>query len=595
MAATARPRRPMLTASLALQLLESAAQGIGNTDCSSPSATFNSSGRSSESSTSTAVTQRKIESLQRALCEATAAASPPAHGPSPYATDSSLISLMNASRNDHTAEPVRAAVSTSSSDDYSLGSWDETEVDEDEDELDRGRLGAAATALSRLSRDESLQYHEEEVAYGAGIRRQFSDERNDSTALDEFDDPALAGAAAALHGYLVSEGDAVFLEKAYEIARGVAGSKHSLTVAFDACRMALAVGYVHTLTKGAPDMANTFAKQHSLCKLANSLKPYWSRSAPSTPEAEVEWEECMSSLLEVASSVALITGDRDVLSVLDIETYSGVTEMASFRMIQRGAFHIGVRLHWNSTIGTFRQQQHKHQHQRQQTIGFSTAVKKIAAIVMGAPGSGKGTISGKILRDFDFTHISTGDLLRVEIQVGSEMGKTAKAFMDQGKFVPDQIIFEVLVAAVERAKGQGKHILLDGFPRSTAQAIALKEHLPVDMVMNLDVPRQVIVDRLTDRWIHPGSGRVYAYSYRPPKEHGKDDVTGETLVRRDDDQPEVVEQRLAKYEKTTRPLLDLYSNENLLHSFSGEESDVIYRDVHKFLSNTLPKGKPTAG
>ncbi|CAN0377033.1 unnamed protein product, partial [Ectocarpus sp. 13 AM-2016] len=123
----------------------------------------------------------------------------------------------------------------------------------------------------------------------------------------------------------------------------------------------------------------------------------------------------------------------------------------------------------------------------------------------------------KILRDFHFAHISTGDLLRDEIQAGSDMGKTAKEFMDHGKFVPDQIIFEVLMAAVERAKGHGKHILLDGFPRSTAQANALKDHLPVDMVMNLDVPRQVIIDRLTDRWIHPGSGRVYAYAYRPPK------------------------------------------------------------------------------
>ncbi|CAM9199541.1 unnamed protein product, partial [Hapterophycus canaliculatus] len=231
-----------------------------------------------------------------------------------------------------------------------------------------------------------------------------------------------------------------------------------------------------------------------------------------------------------------------------------------------------------------------HRHQHQQTRG----VKKMTAVIMGAPGSGKGTISGKILRDFHFAHISTGDLLRDEIQLGSEIGQTAKTFMDRGKFVPDEIIFEVLLAAVERANGRGKHILLDGFPRSTAQAQALKDHLPVDMVMNLDVPQQIIVDRLTDRWIHLGSGRVYAYAYRPPKEHGKDNVTGEKLVRRDDDQPEVVEQRLAKYEKTTRPLLDFYGEEKLLHCFSGEESDIIYRDVKQFLSEVLPMGKPTA-
>lgn len=90
--------------------------------------------------------------------------------------------------------------------------------------------------------------------------------------------------------------------------------------------------YVHTLTKGAPDMANTFAKQHSLCKLAQSLKPYWSGSPASTPEAMVEWEECMSSLLEVASSVALMTDERDVLSVLDIDTYSSVTEVRTLAL-----------------------------------------------------------------------------------------------------------------------------------------------------------------------------------------------------------------------------------------------------------------------
>ncbi|CAM9472756.1 unnamed protein product [Laminaria digitata] len=261
-------------------------------------------------------------------------------------------------------------------------------------------------------------------------------------------------------------------------------------------------------------------------------------------------------------------------------------------LVPRGAFRFGVRVTGSSiNLGTMMSPSKRQQHQQQQTRG----TKKIAAVIMGAPGSGKGTISGKILRDFHFAHISTGDLLRDEIQAGSEIGQTAKTFMDEGKFVPDEIIFEVLVAAVERVKRRGKHVMLDGFPRSTSQAVALKEHLPVDIVMNLDVPRKIIVDRLTDRWIHPGSGRVYAYAYRPPKEHGLDDVTKEALVRRNDDQPEVVEQRLAKYERTTRPLLDLYDAEGILHTFCGQESDVIYKDIRKFLSKILPAGKPAAG
>ncbi|CAM9914460.1 unnamed protein product [Ascophyllum nodosum] len=266
-------------------------------------------------------------------------------------------------------------------------------------------------------------------------------------------------------------------------------------------------------------------------------------------------------------------------------------------MIQRGLLRMGLRAGGsgcccNSIVGATtakrhlqHQQENQHlRHHQQQTRGF----KGLAAVIIGAPGSGKGTISGKILRDFDFAHVSTGDLLRDEVQAGSEVGRKAKTFMDQGKFVPDAIILELLLAAVEQAKSRAKHIMLDGFPRSKTQAITLKEHLQVDLVMNLDVPRDVIVERLTDRWIHPGSGRVYAYSYRPPKEEGKDDATGETLVRRDDDQPEVVEQRLAKYEKTTRPLLDFYDAEGILHCFCGDKSDVIYEDVKVFLGETLP-------
>lgn len=175
--ATTSPRRPMVTAHLTLELLESAARrGAHSTECSSCATAFNSS---SDLSTPSAVTQRKIASLQRALLETTAAASPPTHDPSDV-TKVSLASLMKASNNP-TSETVGAAASTSSSDDYSLGSWDETEDDDDyddEEDDDRGRLGAAATSVSRLSREDSVP-HDEEVAYGQGIRRQgfFEDER----------------------------------------------------------------------------------------------------------------------------------------------------------------------------------------------------------------------------------------------------------------------------------------------------------------------------------------------------------------------------------------------------------------------------------
>ncbi|CAM9853121.1 unnamed protein product, partial [Choristocarpus tenellus] len=132
------------------------------------------------------------------------------------------------------------------------------------------------------------------------------------------------------------------------------------------------------------------------------------------------------------------------------------------------------------------------------------------------PGSGKGTISNKIVEDFPFNHISTGDLLRSEIRDGTEVGRAAKSFMDKGELVPDDVMVKVLLGAIQRAE-VGRHALLDGFPRSKSQTLALEGHLAIDVVMNLDVPRQTIIDRLTDRWIHPASGRVYAYQYRPPK------------------------------------------------------------------------------
>lgn len=167
MATTSRPHHPMVTASLALQLLESAPQRVGSTERSSPTAAFNTS---SDLSASAIVTQRKIASLQRALTETPSAAS------LSYATKASLVSLVSASNNP-TSATASAPASTPSSDDSSLGSWNETEDDEDdEDDEDRGRLGAAAMFLSRLSREESTLHHEE--ASHGGIRRQaFFDER----------------------------------------------------------------------------------------------------------------------------------------------------------------------------------------------------------------------------------------------------------------------------------------------------------------------------------------------------------------------------------------------------------------------------------
>lgn len=140
---------------------------------------------------------------------------------------------------------------------------------------------------------------------------------------------------------------------------------------------------------------------------------------------------------------------------------------------------------------------------------------------------------------------------------------------------------------------QDKHLLLDGFPRTEPQANALDKNIKIDIALNLAVPSQEIVDRISGRWTHMSSGRVYAYDYNPPKEKGKDDVTGEPLIQRDDDKPESVLKRLQAYDKMTSPLIAYYDKKNVLKSFTGEDqpdlvkankrSDAIYKTLKPFL------------
>ena len=144
----------------------------------------------------------------------------------------------------------------------------------------------------------------------------------------------------------------------------------------------------------------------------------------------------------------------------------------------------------------------------------------------------------------------------------------------------------VMSDAVEAIKN-GQSLLLDGFPRTMEQAAALDKNLDVDLVINLCVPNETIIERISDRWIHPASGRVYSYSYQPPKVKGLDDETGEPLVQRDDDKPESVLNRLNKYENVTKPLVNYYEEKGVIQTFRGTMSDVIYPEVKGWLTDKL--------
>ena len=179
-------------------------------------------------------------------------------------------------------------------------------------------------------------------------------------------------------------------------------------------------------------------------------------------------------------------------------------------------------------------------------------------ILLGAPGAGKGT-QAQILKDkFNIPQISTGDMLRAAIKANTKLGLEAKQFMDSGALVPDQLIIELVKERIQDSDCM-QGFLLDGFPRTIPQAEAMKEAaITIDMVIEIDVPDNVILDRLSGRRTHLASGRIYHIHNNPPKIQGKDDVTGEDLVQRDDDKEETILKRLNVYHNQTKPLVDYY-------------------------------------
>ncbi len=179
-------------------------------------------------------------------------------------------------------------------------------------------------------------------------------------------------------------------------------------------------------------------------------------------------------------------------------------------------------------------------------------------ILLGGPGAGKGTQANYIKEKYQIPQISTGDMLRAAVKAGTELGLKAKSFMDSGGLVPDEVIIGLVKERIKEADC-AKGFLFDGFPRTIPQADAMKEAgVAIDAVVEIDVPDEEIVKRMSGRRAHLASGRTYHIIYNPPKVEGKDDVTGEPLVQRDDDKEDVVRKRLDVYHAQTEPLVNYY-------------------------------------
>ena len=181
-------------------------------------------------------------------------------------------------------------------------------------------------------------------------------------------------------------------------------------------------------------------------------------------------------------------------------------------------------------------------------------------ILLGGPGAGKGTQANHIKENYQIPQISTGDMLRAAVKAGTDLGLKAKEYMDSGGLVPDDVIIGLVKERIKEPDCE-KGFLFDGFPRTIPQADAMKEAgVPIDAVVDINVPDEEIIKRMSGRRAHLASGRTYHIIFNPPKEEGKDDVTGEPLVQRDDDKEETVRKRLDVYHEQTEPLIDYYKN-----------------------------------
>ncbi len=216
-------------------------------------------------------------------------------------------------------------------------------------------------------------------------------------------------------------------------------------------------------------------------------------------------------------------------------------------------------------------------------------------VFLGPPGAGKGTQAERISGIYGIAHISTGDIFRENIKKGTELGRRAKEYMDRGELVPDEVVIDIVRDALVDEKCD-RGFLLDGFPRTVAQAEALEVMLreigrPLDRVVNLSVPDEVVVERLTARRTCRNCGRNYHLVFNPPKVEGVCDVCGGELFQRDDDREETVRARLEEYRRKTEPLIEYYRERGLLVEVAGDgDMDEVTQAIQEALATAAPGG-----
>jgi len=210
-------------------------------------------------------------------------------------------------------------------------------------------------------------------------------------------------------------------------------------------------------------------------------------------------------------------------------------------------------------------------------------------IMLGAPGAGKGTQAKMIAEKFDIPHISTGDIFRANIKNGTELGKKAKEYMDKGQLVPDELTVQILLDRVANDDCKNGYVL-DGFPRTIPQADVLDKELTklgdkVDFAINVDVPDENIVRRMSGRRACLKCGATYHIEHIPPKQEGICDTCGSELVQRDDDKPETVQNRLTVYHEQTQPLIEYYDNKKILRTVDGtRDMQEVFSDIVNILN-----------